>query len=582
MARNLIVPGVEEQALGRPEGQSVRPQPTGFAESEQFGRNVQSAVGDLTEIAQKIQAEEDQTAVTNAETALKEYTLERQREAKNQLGENARGLSARESAAWKKKNDEIAAALTPRQRQAYSTRAANVGLQHTDTLALHEQGERKRAADDADTASLSSARSMAAANAQDPRTRGAAVSQAHVTIINRVASLAARGGWSEERREARLLEETTKLHTDVINNIVDSDPVGAEIYYRAKRLEIDGGQYDKLEKALEIGGARREAQRFAEAYQAGISQAPPGDLPQIEADALELARKKYTGKRQDEAVSEIHRRIAERRGQIKAVKDTAGDTAWRLSTQAGSYSAVPAGVITEMDGKEQAVLKDYWEQKAQGKAIKTNWDVYYDLRGLADNPTTQRQFASMRLNPFFNQLADAEKRSLIELQDRLTKDPVRFQSDVSLSQRLASIAASRGITDTEKRGQFDTYVYDRILVEERNLGRKLSTEERDKIIDSAVIEGSRRFFGLFRGIMAFETQERAAATAGTPEAAAPAPTAADLAKIPASTQSARRALQDIPAADIESIQRVLTRKGKSVTAEAIIEHYTRRIGSGAP
>lgn len=574
MAR-LLVPTIEERALGTPAAPSVRPQATGFAESENLQNNINSAIGDVGQITRKMQAEEDGAAINSAVSELRETTMESQRNARELEGENARGSAARAGAEWKNKNAEIAGRLTPRQRAVYEQHAAGIGLQHTDALAIHEQGQRKIAAEGAANANVNSAISLAAQNAADPRTRMGASAQAYVVIRDQIDAMAAMGGWSKARKDAVLEERLTNLHVGILKNIYDSDPEGAKVYYAAHKRSIAGTQYDEIEKALELGGARQEAQKVGDHFQAAIVAATPSELPDAEATALAAVRAKYKGKVQDEAVAEIKRRVAERRGQVTEVKNAAGDVAWKISEQAGKYSAIPAGVISSMDGKEALALKDYWDKKVEGKAIKTDWDVYYNLLSFAQGKDTKEAFARMRLNPYFNQLSDTEKRHLTELQGKALNDPSRFHSDISLSQRLAAVAAQRGITDKEKRGSFDVFVYDRLEQAERVKGQKLDTAERDKIIDAAILEGAPRFFGFFKGKMAFETAEaeRKATPAGAPAARA---TAADLNKIPAATQQARRQLQDIPAQDLDAIQRVLTSKGKSVTAEAILEAYAKK------
>lgn len=319
-------------------------------------------------------------------------------------------------------------------------------------------------------------------------------------IIKRVQVQASLNGWSPERTQVEEAKHLTNLHKQVIQSLVDRDPTKAKEYFEANKAEINGSEYDGIDRVLKVGGLKTTAQTFADEVDAkGMS----------ELDAIRAAREKFSGDEEAAAVAEVKTRFAEVQGARERSQRDASDTAWGIYARTGRLSAIPASVMASLDGRDLAALKDHARIKAEGRAVKTDFGTYYDLRQQAVNDP--EGFAKVDLRRYTNKLSPGDLEEFAKLQ---TGKPKEVKDAATLSQQLSSTydTLGWGSSKREQKGAFDRAVTDAINTEQKARGKELNYEERQAIIDRMAIEGDVNGMWPGGGRRYYEVQ-------GTPEAA---------------------------------------------------------------
>lgn len=312
-----------------------------------------------------------------------------------------------------------------------------------------------------------------------PPLAGDPVSAAKSDILKRVQVLAQVNGWLPPRRQAEEEHQLTNLHSQVIQNLANTDPSKAKAYYEANKPEINGSQYDTIDKLLKTAGVMTTAQQAADAVMA---------MEMPEDEALATIRQNYSGEEQHAAVLEVKTRFQEQVQNKELAQKKAGDTAYDIFAKTHRIGAIPADVLNGMDGKVRLALEHEAQLLSEDKLPKTDFDKYYSLRQLAfDNPAA---FARRDLRQDFPYLGKSERESMIDLQAKVNK-PDEMKDVATLENQLSNIhdQLNWGANDREKKGAFDIAAQNAINSEEKRTGKKPNFEERQKIIDRLVIEG---------------------------------------------------------------------------------------------
>jgi hypothetical protein len=287
----------------------------------------------LNAIAVREQERENADLLFRAETALKTDYLEFENQARQRRGQDAWGLSGDAKKWWDEANKKYSEGLTNDvQRRLFEQTVAKMRIQSVDGLSAYEEGQRRQSLQESAQASIVSSINMAAAMAgalpasefkgapvagakQDapavttdaqgnqvpgvpaqPLSGGAKLQGMKTDILKRVQVLAKINGWSDEVRSVKEMEYLTNFHKQVIQARIDQDPDGAEAYFKANKGEINGADHDQIEKVIGIGGVKRTAQEFADQVTSSRM---------TEAQAISLARQKFSGDRESAVVQEI-------------------------------------------------------------------------------------------------------------------------------------------------------------------------------------------------------------------------------------------------------------------------------------
>lgn len=453
----------------------------GAADSAQnFGRGLNAAGADAAKVAVSMQEREDMTAVLDVEAARKTAAIAAEADIRKLQGANAAGASQKIKEWWDKAAQEDSSLLTSdRQREVYQRRMQPTALQSLYGVSQFEANQGQVALTQAAKASVVSAQDTAAA---DPTPSTVAIQMDAIRQVR--TAQATREGWAEGQGgkpgvlDTVLKDDFTRLHSGVIANLVDKAPDVAREYFKAHKSEIAGGAYDNIEKLLDTGETKVTGQRAADKAKAENMTEP---------EALAWARKTYEGAKRTAAEHEIKVRYAEDVQQRERAQKTASDTAWGIYSRTGSVSAVPAAVLSAMDGKDLAAMQNNALLRAQGKAPKTDNALYYDLRRLAtENPDA---FAKVNLNKFADALSPSNFQEFVKLQTA-PADTTETESSLSNQFKVTfRIVDWKESNDKEKMGNFEATARQAINQEEKAKGKKLDAEGRQKVIDRMLVKG---------------------------------------------------------------------------------------------
>lgn len=476
-------PQVEQRPLGGVRQDSIA-SPSLFAagatEQLRAGNQLVNAGTELGKIALDMQNRENADMLFRAETSIRTEYLDFEKAARERRGDAAKDITKEAGEWWDKKAAEHSDGLqNDAQKRLFGQSISKLRIQSVDGMSAYESEQRRVALNEANTASITSSINLAASQVGTP-TEKAAVAGAKTDILKRIAVTGQINGWSPEMREAKEAESLTNLHLQVIQNMIDREPKRAKEYFDLNKKEINGTQYNDVEKALKVGTTKEVAQEVADTVMAkGMS----------EAEALAHVREKYSGDEEAAAVLEIKTRFSEITGAREREQATAADKAYKIYADTGRLSAIPADTMAKLDGKVVLALRNDARLKAEGVTAKTDWDKYYRLRTLAyADPVA---FAKRDLRGDFTYLGKAEREGMIDLQSKINK-PDEMKEIATLDNQLADYHDKLklgGSSNAEKRGMFDTVVKTTLSSEQRAKGRGLTFEERQRTIDRLIVEG---------------------------------------------------------------------------------------------
>lgn len=304
------------------------------------------------------------------------------------------------------------------------------------------------------------------------------VTAARDEVGQRSAVLSQLLGDTRELREARLGEALTQFHSQVFDSLVNQSPTIARAYYDENKREISAPQRNRMEDALKAGGLREIGQVAADRLSAaGVS----------ESEGLAAIRKQYSGDEEAAAVGEWKTRNDEKRQARAQWQSDAADSAQNILNNGGKWTDIPVTTLQAMDPQVRAGLQKAVKAAANGEDLETDWDLYARLRREAiDDPTG---FARRDLRANFGSLGKSQRESLLDLQGSAAKgDDVKLGEARSLDMQIKKSFVGLKL-DTDHQTLAEDYIRTQIDAEQQRLGKKLSQDERQKVIDRALTEG---------------------------------------------------------------------------------------------
>lgn len=564
-------PQVETRALPGVRESSVASPALFGAQADQVvaaGKGIMQAGAGLAQF----QHQQDADTIFRAETALKEDYLAFEDDVRNnRRGQKAWGVTKDADKWFADQEKKHAQNLTNDvQRQLFGQSVTKLRQSAMGSLSTFEAGERRRSIEESANASIVGSINLAAANAADwyrqkpePVAQpegdatttagpdGVPVTRVNVPVevtarrdpmlgikadvLKRVQVLADLNGWTPERKSFEEAKHLTNLHKQVIQSLVDKDPTAAREYYEANREEINGAEFDSIDRVLKHG----------ETKQAGFQFAERTDIRQLSAaDQRTAARDFYKDDpdKRDAALREINTRDAEAISNRERGQRSAADAAWGIYGRSGRLDDVPASVLASMDGRDLQSLQDHAAAKAAGKGVVTDANTYLDLRDMLR--TDPAGFRKLDLRRYIGKLSPSDLEEFAKLQ---TSKGSELKDAATLSQQLGNThnLLNWGGSDKAKKGAFDKAATDAIQTEARQRGRELNYEERQAVIDRMLIQGEVDGSGWFSDSMRYYE--------ATPEQRAKfAPSSTD-----------RKAI----------IERFKSLKGRAPSDEEIIEKY---------
>lgn len=238
--------------------------------------------------------------------------------------------------------------------------------------------------------------------ANDPKLVNVELTKAVSAIRDSGPSL----GLGAEQIEAKVRGITSQTHVGVLEQLLAQDKdAAARAYFEATRDQIDGKQIAKVEKALDEGTLRGEAQRKTEEILAA-----GGTFK----EQREAAKKIEDEKLQDAVLERLdHEETIRQRAQRESDENDQRK-AFDIVDRTHDVSKIPPALWTSFDGNTRAGLHAYARARAKGEPIETNDPTYYGLMQQAGNDPAA--FATVNLLQFRAKLDDSDFKQLVGLQ----------------------------------------------------------------------------------------------------------------------------------------------------------------------
>lgn len=240
----------------------------------------------------------------------------------------------------------------------------------------------------------------------------------------------------------------------------------------------------------------------------------PADRPDLRRQAIEETTRRFNDG------------IAAKKQQDEANTVQAYD--WLVKNR-GAFANMPASVRAAIPADKFDDVMSFAGKVAAGVPVQTDWNQYADLRALA--ATDPKQFGKTDLRAYLSKLAPAQFEQLLDLQVKAV-NPLTTHEVATLDAQLGNahdlLKLGNSPADKERKGKFDTVVMSELAVAQKEKGKPLSYEERQKVIDRNMLttDASSGWFGLGSGKRVYETAGTAAGLT-----AKPVPTAEDKALI---------------------------------------------------
>lgn len=286
------------------------------------------------------------------------------------------------------------------------------------------------------------------------------------------------------QRQQLILKATNSIHGQAVQAAIDGQNLDdARDYLQRYGNEMTPETYNKAKKALEIGTSDAKEQSIADKIWA--------ESGNNIAAALQKARTTLSGKEEDAVVQRLKIFETERTGIIQAAQNEAKDKAWRTYTETGDFKKIPATILAGMDGADLASLqrtaKADLEARTKGVEVKTDSNTYYMLTQEAIKNPDFKDPAKFDLRKYFDRLSPGDRNHFINLQRTMgTKNEA--PEAVTTQQQISTTIKQLGLKD-EKAGTFTAEANKALFAAQLQKGGKLDQTERQRVLDSLVIQG---------------------------------------------------------------------------------------------
>lgn len=444
----------------------------------QAGAGLNKIVLDEFEQANQVRVND---AVSQAAKVRLELTFNPSEGFVNLKGENAlkrpgdKSLDQEYGEKFQQRVDAIAKGLgNDQQRLRFKQQVEQIGLQFQASLNQHIAKEFNTYQDSVDDGTIRTGQEQMALAWGDP----AAIRQASDAVRAAVVNKTSRYGLSGKAAEAALTEALSPGHAAVISAAVDAGNVEyARQYLKDNTAELSPQARLQLTKAVEVGDFEKRTQEAAE----GLWVLTNGDVSR----ALAEARQKYSGKDEDAIVTRLKTLDAEKQAINNRVKAQAQDTAWDIYNRTGSLAKIPASVQAAMDPQHWAALKNTARAAAEGQTIKTDPNIYYALT-LAS--ATDPNFKGEDLRKYADKLSPTDFKHFVDLQGKANK-PGESEQMATVTQQKDAIVKALELKGADV-GVFHQVADRALLAEQTRLGRMPTQEERQRVLDRLVLEGT--------------------------------------------------------------------------------------------
>lgn len=464
------------------------------APMEGVGRALQEG-GKLLDIrAREMQEEEDAAVLTETFASASDQLrpvlhgdiLARQ-------GKNA--FSAYDDAAevMKKIGEEAEANLsTEHQKMAFRQMWLKNRAGNLNTVARHVATQRQAYRKNVAAAAQNSALEDIAANYADPELVAEHMQRSERMI--RANYL----GQAPEFIDAKIGQFRSKVHSVVIERMIEADPMAANAYYKEHKSEIDGLTQMEIEKDISGEVEKAQARNYVDKIMG---------LQMSERDALAKARKDLSGDVQDKAVQRIRARYNEAGViEFERVRRNANE-ANQIIMQGGTPDDFRPALTRNLTA---AQINNYWEgteRRQAGTLGETSSRRYTELVKMATSPDAKKReaFAKMPLEVEYPLMTDEHWKKLRTMQRSIVTSgvPSAKMSAISSAMARSEERLNRFMSGmNEKKAKKTKDTFERVLlgrIEELQDAedRRATNSEIDSMLNDLFMEVSVKDSGLF-------------------------------------------------------------------------------------
>ena len=245
-------------------------------------------------------------------------------------------------------------------------------------------------------------------------------------------------------------------------------------------------------------------QKITAQYDGGAGAAPMPSLQalhdqvrsRVPADRPELRK---------QTIEETTRRYQEGLTAQKQVDEQKliGAYDWLVANN-GAFARMPAQIRNGIPSTKFDDVMTFAGKVSAGVPVETDWNAYAGLRALAASEPAK--FVKTDLRAYFPTIAPAQREQLIDLQMKAanpatTHEVATLDAQLGNAHDLLKLAPS----DKEKKGKFDTVVMTELSVAQREKGKPLTFEERQKVIDRNLLTTDAGAGWFSRGKRVYET-----------------------------------------------------------------------------
>lgn len=368
-----------------------------------------------------------------------------------------------------------------------------------------------------------------------------------------------RMGLGDEARKALIGELRSNTHAGVIERLLarDRDRDASDYYFEVKD-QVAGDKRASIEKALDEGSRRGQAQRQAdEIIDAG------GTLSEQRARVRTISDPKL----RDAVMDRVEHEAAVREKAERDDLEQRSIAAYNVVDKYHTVTRVPPSDWVKLPGPVRSSLRGYAEALAKEGRVDTDWVTYYGLYSRAGNDASG--FARENLLAYRGKLGDEQFKELVGLQLRM-RNGERAEADKMVAEfrtkdqivndtlTLAGIDVKatdwRGSSvGAQREARFRRLLDDRVNDLQALTGKRASNRDIQEIADdllrSIVLQPGGGWSSILPGGMPVDDVTKRVM---------------DL------------TVDDVPPADRANISRLLREAGQPVTPDNILKFYVAR------
>lgn len=494
---------VAQSSVVSPELQGV-----GARQQVQLGQSLGNAADAGFAILQRQKERDDATEVFNGEAAMRAKAIQFESDTKKaRRADQAKGVTGDADKWWQEQTDQALETVTdPRRRRLLAQSFTRMRLQSLDNFQAYEDHQ----GDVAHDASWKASKALLISDgAADPKRVPDTIQQ----IKQKNAYYAAFKGLGADVKDALDLEDTTRLHTEVLQQMVRRDPTAAKAYFEANKGQIAGTSYDTITKAVDTASAATDGVKASDEVWRALG--PKSYNEPVVLDKMESAiRAKYPDDavRQKAAISDLRERVAAHNSTQAEVKAGSINSVMDVYARTKSLTEVmKAPEWQTLGGSDRAKIEDYivahqtaainrgnaalnrenlLEQREQGAKQRRGFGAYLTY----SNPTVLSGMSEAQVQALLPSLGNELTGHLMEKKRALGSAQAKLEAKVdtddfnSIARRIGLNPDERSMSENMKGalGELKFRTEQLIDLAQRNKKGPLTRDEKFELINQEI------------------------------------------------------------------------------------------------